>query len=88
MGLRKPLATLAMAGGAFGLSMGIGYTVASAATTGSTSNNQSSSSSGTPTTAPTHVCPNMGGVPGPSSSGPSRFKPFQFGRRHDDRMST
>jgi hypothetical protein len=78
MVLRKPLATLALAGGAFGLSMGIGYTVASAATGGSTSTggssttvpSSSSSPSSTPsTTAPKHTCPNMGGSQGPPGAG-------------------
>ena len=76
MVLRKPLATLALAGGAFGLSMGIGYAVASAATGGSTSTGNSSTtvpssspSSSPSTTAPKHTCPNMGGSQGPPGAG-------------------
>jgi hypothetical protein len=72
MVLRKPLVTLALAGGAFGLSMGIGYAVASAATSGSTTASSSSatvsSSSATSTTTPSHPCPNMGSAPGASGS--------------------
>ena len=73
MVLRKPLVTLALAGGAFGLSMGIGYAAASAATGGNPSttvpSTSSSSSSTSPsTTTPKHPCPNMGGAPGPSGT--------------------
>jgi hypothetical protein len=55
MVLRKPLATLALAGGAFGLSMGIGYAVASA-TTGASTTSASTASTGATnvsTTGPT-----------------------------------
>jgi hypothetical protein len=79
MTIRKPLATLALAGGAFGLSMGIGYAAASAATTGGTTNTNSSSSASPPATTPRPVCPNMGGAPGPSGSGPSGSSPSGSG---------
>lgn len=66
MKLRRPLTTLALAGGAFGLSMGIGLAVASAATTNHPTTTVPSSSGSTSTT--THPCPNMGGSSGSSSS--------------------
>jgi hypothetical protein len=66
MKLRRPLITLALAGGAFGLTMGIGLAVASAATTNHPTTTVPSSSGSTSTT--THPCPNMGGSSGSSSS--------------------
>jgi hypothetical protein len=79
MVLKKPLVTLALAGGAFGLSMGISYAVASAATGGSTNTNvpsttvstsSTSPSTSTPsTTTPNHPCPNMGGSQAPTGAG-------------------
>ena len=74
MVLKKPLVTLALAGGAFGLSMGISYAVASAATGGSTnttvpSTSASTSSTSPSTTTPKHPCPNMGGSQAPTGAG-------------------
>ena len=66
MKLWRPLITLALAGGAFGLTMGIGLAVASAATTNHPTTTVPSSSGSTSTT--THPCPNMGGSSGSSSS--------------------
>ena len=66
MKLRRPLTTVALAGGAFGLSMGIGFAVANAATTNHPTTTVPSSSGSTSTT--THPCPNMGGSSGSSSS--------------------
>ena len=71
MKLKRPLTTLALAGGAVGLSMGVGLAVASAATTNHPTTSVPSSSESTSTT--THPCPNMGGSSG--SSGPSRSTP-------------
>ena len=59
MKLKNPLVTLALAGGAFGLSMGAGLAVASAAT------------HNTPTT----TAPSSSSPSGPSSSSPSAVEP-------------
>ena len=66
MKFRKPLTTLALAGGTVGLSMGIGLAVASAATTNHPTTTVPSSSGST--SHATHPCPNMGGSSGSSSS--------------------
>jgi hypothetical protein len=74
MTLRRPLLAAGVAAGSLGLSLGVGMTIASAASSPSTTTPSTSQPS---TNAPSHPmygnCPNMGGSTSTTGSTPSNL---------------